>query len=122
MLRATFLSQRKQEYVEAAQAQNLPKYKIMFKQILPNTISPLIVSATMGVGSIITTAAGLSYIGLGVQPPTPEWGAMLSAARSFIRYYPFMILFPGLCIALLVLSLNLLGDGLRDAMDPKLKT
>jgi peptide/nickel transport system permease protein len=76
----------------------------------------------MGVGSIITTAAGLSYIGLGVQPPTPEWGAMLSAARSFIRYYPFMILFPGLCIALLVLSLNLLGDGLRDAMDPKLKT
>jgi peptide/nickel transport system permease protein len=121
MLRATFLGQRKLEYVEAAQAQNLPKYKVMFKQILPNAVSPLIVAATMGIGNTIVMAAGLSYIGLGVQPPTPEWGAMLSSARSFVRYYPYMVLFPGVCIALLVLSLNLLGDGLRDAMDPKLK-
>jgi peptide/nickel transport system permease protein len=121
MLRATFLGQRKLEYVEAAQAQNLPKYKVMFKQILPNAVSPLIVAATMGIGNTIVMAAGLSYIGLGVQPPTPEWGAMLSAARSFVRYYPYMVLFPGLSIALLVLALNLLGDGLRDAMDPRLK-
>jgi peptide/nickel transport system permease protein len=121
MLRATFMSQRKQEYVEAAQAQNLPKFKLMFKQILPNAVSPLIVASTMGIGNTVAMAAGLSYIGLGVQPPTPEWGAMLSAARAFIRYYPYMILFPGLCIALLVLALNLLGDGLRDAMDPKLR-
>lgn len=121
LLRASFMGQRKQEYVEAAQAQNLSKFKMMFKQILPNAISPLIVASTMGIGTVIMAAAGLSYIGLGVQPPTPEWGAMLSSARLLIRHYPYMVMFPGLCIALLVLALNLVGDGLRDAMDPKLK-
>jgi len=121
MLRAQFLNQRKLEYVEAAQAENCSKATIMFKHILPNTISPLIVATTMGVGNTITMAASLSYIGLGVQPPTPEWGAMLSAAKGYIRHYPYQLLFPGLAIAILVLAMNLFGDGLRDAMDPKLK-
>ena len=75
----------------------------------------------MGVGNTITMAASLSYIGLGVQPPTPEWGAMLSAAKAYIRHYPYQLLYPGLAIAILVLAMNLFGDGLRDAMDPKLK-
>ena len=121
MLRATFLNQRKLEYVEAAQAENCSQIAIMFKHILPNTISPLIVSTTMGIGNTITMAASLSYIGLGVQAPTPEWGAMLSAAKSLIRHYPHELLYPGLAIAILVLALNLFGDGLRDALDPKLK-
>ncbi|NTV90089.1 MAG: ABC transporter permease, partial [Clostridiales bacterium] len=115
------LGQRGLEYVEAAQATNCPKVVLMFKHILPNAFSPIIVASTMGIGGTIMMAAGLSYISLGVQPPTPEWGAMLSAARALIRYYPYQLLFPGCCIALLVLSLNLFGDGLRDALDPKLK-
>lgn len=121
MLRAQFLNQRKLEYVEAAQAENCSKATIMFKHILPNTVSPLIVATTMGVGNTITMAASLSYIGLGVQPPTPEWGAMLSAAKGQIRRYPYQLLYPGIAIAILVLAMNLFGDGLRDAMDPKLK-
>lgn len=121
MVRAQFLGQRKLEYVEAAQATNCPKTKLMFIHILPNAISPLIVNTTMGVGGMIMMAAGLSFINLGVQPPLPEWGAMMSAARDAIRYYPYQLLFPGLAMALLVLSLNLFGDGLRDALDPKLK-
>lgn len=121
MLRAQFLNQRKLEYVEAAQAENCSKITIMFKHILPNTVSPLIVATTMGIGGTITLAASLSYIGLGIQAPTPEWGAMLSAAKALIRHYPHELLYPGLFIAILVLALNLFGDGLRDAMDPKLK-
>lgn len=121
MLRAQFLNQRKLEYVEAAQAENCSKATIMFKHILPNTVSPLIVATTMGVGNTITMAASLSYIGLGVQPPEAEWGAMLSAAKGQIRRYPYQLLYPGLAIAILVLAMNLFGDGLRDAMDPKLK-
>lgn len=121
MLRAQFLNQRKLEYVEAAQAQNCSRTTIMFKHILPNTISPLIVATTMGIGGTVTMAASLSYIGLGVQAPTPEWGAMLSAAKSSIRHYPYQLIFPGIAIAILVLAMNLFGDGLRDAMDPKLK-
>lgn len=121
MIRAQFLGQRKLEYVEAAHATNCSKVKLMFVHILPNAISPLIVNTTMGVGGMIMMAAGLSFINLGVQPPLPEWGAMMSAARAFIRNYPYQLLYPGLAMALLVLSLNLFGDGLRDALDPKLK-
>lgn len=121
MIRAQFLSQRKLEYVEAAQATNTSKAALMFKQILPNAISPIIVATTMGIGGTITMAAGLSYIGLGVQSPSPEWGAMLSAAKGVMRYYPYQLLFPGICIAIFVLALNLFGDGLRDALDPKLR-
>ena len=109
------------EYLEAAQTINCSVPRLIIKHILPNSISPIIVSVTMGIGNTILMAASLSYIGLGVQPPTPEWGAMLSAARTYMRDYSHMVLFPGLAIALVVLSLNMLGDGLRDALDPKLK-
>ena len=121
MLRAQMMKERGAEYIEAAQSINCSKISIIFKHLLPNCISPIIVQATMGVAQTITMAAGLSFIGLGVQPPLPEWGAMLSASHSFIRQYPHMVIFPGLAIAVTVLALNLLGDGLRDALDPKLK-
>ena len=121
MLRAQVMKERGAEYIEAAQSINCSKPKIIFMHLLPNCISPLIVQATMGVAQTITLAAGLSFIGLGVQPPLPEWGAMLSAARAFIRQSPHLVIFPGLAIAVTVLALNLLGDGLRDALDPKLK-
>jgi len=121
MLRAQMMKERGNEYIEASQSINCSKLRIIFIHLMPNCISPLIVQATMGVAQTITMAAGLSFIGLGVQPPTPEWGAMLSAARQFIRQAPHLVIFPGLAIALTVLALNLLGDGLRDALDPKLK-
>jgi len=121
MLRAQMLKERENEYIEAALSINCSKPRIIINHLVPNCISPLIVSATMGVAQTITMAAGLSFIGLGVQPPIPEWGAMLSAARQFIRQAPHLVYFPGLAIAVTVLALNLLGDGLRDALDPKLK-
>jgi len=121
LLRAQMLKERENEYIEAAQSINCSKFRIITSHLLPNCISPMIVSATMGVAQTITLAAGLSFIGLGVQPPIPEWGAMLSAARQFIRQAPHLVYFPGLAIAVTVLALNLLGDGLRDALDPKLK-
>lgn len=121
LLRAQMLKERDNEYIEAAQSINCSKFRIIVSHLIPNCLSPMIVAATMGVAQMITVAAGLSFIGLGVQPPTPEWGAMLSAARQFIRQAPHLVLFPGLAIALTVLALNLLGDGLRDALDPKLK-
>lgn len=121
LLRGSIMGVRKMEYLEAAQTINCSVPRLIMKHILPNSISPIIVSVTMGIGNTILMAASLSYIGLGVQPPTPEWGAMLSAARTYMRDYPHMVLFPGLAIALVVLSLNMLGDGLRDALDPKLK-
>jgi peptide/nickel transport system permease protein len=121
LVRAQILSIRSEEYLEAAVAVNCGSARIMFVHILPNILSPLIVGFTMGIGNIIMLAASLSFIGLGVQPPTPEWGAMLSSARNFIRNYPWQILFPGIFIFVTVLSINLFGDGLRDALDPKLK-
>ncbi len=121
MLRANMMKERGNEYIEASQSINCSKPRIIFIHLLPNCISPIIVQATMGVAQTITLAASLSFIGLGVQPPTPEWGAMLSASRAYIRQYPHMVIFPGLAIAVTVLALNLLGDGLRDALDPKLK-
>lgn len=121
ILRASIMSIRKSEYLEAAVSINCSNRRIIVRHILPNTISPLIVQATMGIASAILSAAGLSFIGLGVQPPTPEWGAMLSAGRTYIRDYSYMILSPGILIMLTVLSFNMLGDGLRDALDPKLK-
>jgi ABC-type dipeptide/oligopeptide/nickel transport system permease subunit len=122
MTRGQILAERSKEYLEAAQAINCSKMSIMFKHLLPNVISPTIVGTTMGIGGTITMAAGLSYIGLGIQPPMPEWGAILSDGRSAIREFPHMIMFPGLIIALTVLAVNLLGDGLRDALDPKLRS
>lgn len=121
LLRGSIMGVRKMEYLEAVQTINCSVPRLIVRHILPNSISPIIVSVTMGIGNTILMAASLSYIGLGVQPPTPEWGAMLSAGRTYMRDYPHMVLFPGIAIALVVLSLNMLGDGLRDAMDPKLK-
>ena len=94
---------------------------IITQHIIPNSLAPIIVQATLGIGKSIIMCASLSFLGLGIQPPTPEWGAMLSTARTFMRNYPYQVIFPGLAIMLTVLSLNLFGDGLRDALDPKLK-
>ena len=121
MTRASILNVRKMEYLEAATSINCSNARIIWKHVLPNALSPLIVQATMGIAGAIMGAAMLSFIGLGVQPPTPEWGAMLSAGRSYLRDYPHLCIFPGVMIMMAVLSLNMLGDGLRDALDPKLK-
>lgn len=121
MNRAQTLAEKSKEYLEAAESINCSKVSLLFGHLVPNIISPTIVSFTMGLGNVITNAAALSFIGLGIQPPTPEWGAMLSAGRNFIYTYPHLLTFPGLAIALTVLAINLLGDGLRDALDPKLK-
>lgn len=121
MLRARILSERKCEYLEAASSINCSTPRIMFKHLLPNTVSPVIVNITMGIGATIMQAAGLSYIGLGVPVGTPEWGAMLSAGRGFMQSAPHLLLWPGVFIAVTVLAVNMLGDGLRDAMDPRLK-
>ena len=121
IMRAQILSERSAEYLEACEAINCSRMSVMFRHLLPNTCSPMIVCLTMGIGDNITMAASLSYIGLGVKPPTPEWGALLSGARNYIMSCPYMIIFPGVFIALTVLAANLLGDGLRDALDPKLR-
>ncbi len=119
--RAMALKEREMDYLEAARSLNAGKFRVMYKHMVPNIISPTIVGTTMGIGTTISTVAGLAYIGLGVQPPTPEWGAMLASGRDYIMKYPHMITFPGIAIALTVLALNLFGDGLRDALDPKMK-
>ena len=119
--RAAVLTVKTQEYVEAARAIGLRNYRIIFSHILPNCLSPIIVQTTLRVASAIISASSLSFLGLGIPAPDPEWGAMLSAGRRFIRDYSYMTLFPGLAIMITVLSLNLLGDGLRDALDPRLK-
>lgn len=121
IVRASVLSIKDQEFVEAAKAAGSSDIRIIFKHIIPNCLAPIIVQATLGVATAILTAAGLSFIGLGIQPPTPEWGSMLSGGRGYIRDYAYMTLFPGLAIMITILGLNILGDGLRDALDPKLK-
>lgn len=121
IVQASVMSIRELEFVEAARAVGSSDVRIIFKHILPNCLAPIIVQATVGVATAIIVAAALSFIGLGIQPPVPEWGAMLSGGRSFIRNYWFMTVFPGLAIMVAVFALNLLGDGLRDALDPRLK-
>lgn len=121
IVRASVLSVKDQEFVEAAKAAGSGNIRIIFYHIIPNVMAPIIVQATLGVAIAILTAAGLSFIGLGIQPPTPEWGSMLSGGRGYIRDYWYMTLFPGLAIVITIFALNVLGDGLRDALDPKLK-
>lgn len=121
IVRGSVLTLQGQEFVEAARAVGSSDWRIIMKHIIPNSMAPIIVQSTLGVASAILNAAGLSFIGLGIQPPTPEWGAMLSGGRSYIRDYPYMTLFPGLAIMITILALNFVGDGLRDALDPKLK-
>ena len=121
MLRATVLTIREQEYVEAARARGSSNLRIIVRQILPNTLSPIIVDSTLRIGTNIMMISGLSFIGLGVQPPTPEWGSILNTGREFITTFWPMITFPGLLIMLTMFGFNVMGDGLRDALDPKLK-
>lgn len=121
IVRSSVLSIRETEFVEAARAVGSSDLRIILKHIIPNSMAPIIVQSTLGVASAILNAAGLSFIGLGIQPPYPEWGAMLSGGRQYIRDYPHLTLYPGLAIMFTILALNFLGDGLRDALDPKLK-
>ena len=121
IMRATVMSAREQEYVTASKVMGISNWKILLEDILPNSLSPMIVQATLGIAFAILTAAGMSFMGLGIQPPTPEWGAMISTAKNYIRDYPYMVMFPGAAIMITILALNLLGDGLRDALDPKLR-
>lgn len=121
VVRAATMTVRDQEFVEASFSLGATNSHIIVKHIFPNILSPIIVQATLGIGKSILLCSSLSFLGLGVQPPTPEWGSMLSSARTFMRDYPHMVIAPGLAIMLTVLALNLFGDGLRDALDPKLK-
>lgn len=121
LVRGCVISAKENEYVEAARALGCRKLIIMFRHILPNVIAPFIVVSTLEVAHAILLAAALSFLGMGAQPPTPEWGAMLSEGRRYIRTAWWMITFPGMMIMVSVLSINLLGDGLRDALDPRLK-
>ena len=120
-LRASVMLVREEEFVEASHAFGASHWRIMFKHILPNTLAPIIVQISLRLGENILSIAGLSFIGLGVMPPTPEWGNILSSVREFISVYWPLITFPGILIGLTMLAFNLLGDGLRDAMDPRLK-
>ncbi|WP_041611728.1 ABC transporter permease [Treponema primitia] len=119
--RSMVIGAAEDEYVEAARVGGASNRRIIIRHIFPNIIGPIIVQATVSVARIILTAAGLSFIGLGVQPPIPEWGAMLSEAREFMMTNPYLIIIPGLFIALSVFSFNTIGDGLRDALDPRMK-
>ena len=119
--RASVLTVRNQEFVEAARAIGRSELAIIFVHVLPNGLSPVIVQTTMRIGSSIISASSLSFLGLGVPAPDPEWGTMLSDGRQYIRTAPHMTLFPGLAIMITVLAFNMLGDALRDALDPKLK-
>jgi len=121
IVRASVLSIREQEFVESARAIGENDFSIIFRYILPNCMAPIIVQATLGVAWAILSAAGLSFLGLGLQPPTPEWGAMLSEGRQYIFDAYWITTFPGLAIVIVVLALNIFGDGLRDALDPRLK-
>ncbi len=121
VVRAAVLSVKDQEFIEAARAIGAKDHTIILKHVLPNSMAPIIVYATLKVATAIMATASLSFIGLGIQPPTPEWGSMLAGGRSYIRDNMYIVLFPGMAIVLTVLSLNLIGDGLRDALDPKLK-
>lgn len=121
LLRSSILGVRGQEYVEAAQCIGCGSLRIMFRHVVPNSLTPIIVACSNGIGRSILTSAGLSYVGLGIQDPYAEWGAMMSLAKDNIRYFPYQIIIPGIAIALVVLAFSLIGNGLRDALDPKLR-
>lgn len=121
LMRATVMSIKSNEYVEAAIATGCSNFRIIFKHIIPNAIAPMLLTATMSIGGGIMQISGLSFLGLGVQPPTPEWGSILNAGRPFLRDFWPIIVFPAMFITLTVLGFNLFGDALRDALDPRLK-
>ena len=121
VIRSSILSVKDQEFVEAARACGTSDARIILRHIIPNAVGPIIVQATLAMGSSILTISSLSFMGMGIQPPQPEWGTMLYEGRDLIRTSPYLVIFPGAAIAVSVLSLNLLGDGLRDALDSRLK-
>lgn len=121
LIRSVVLTVVDMDFIEAARAYGATDYRIITKYVLPNAMGPIIVNTTQSIASMILQAAGLSFIGMGVQPPRPEWGSMLSEAREFMRIAPYLLIFPGFSIILTALSFNLLGDGFRDAFDPRLK-
>jgi peptide/nickel transport system permease protein len=121
LVRGSVLVAREETYVEAARATGVPSGLIVWRHVLPNVVAPVIVTGTLGLGGAILSAAALSFIGLGSQPPTPEWGRMLSEGRDYLRDAWWISTFPGIAIMLTVLAMNLLGDGLRDVLDPRLR-
>ena len=122
LARGEALSMRERQFVVAARALGASLPRVVMRHILPNIISPILVRATLGMAGVIVAEAALSFLGLGVRPPTPSWGAMLNAGRAFILVTPHLVIFPGIAIMLVVLSLNFVGDGLRDLLDPRLET
>lgn len=121
LVRSAVLGIVDSQYVEAARAIGMKNQGIIFSEIIPNALGPIIVVSTQGIASIMLTVSSLSYLGVGIQPPTPEWGAIIFEAREFLRIAPYMLLLPGFVIVLTALAFNLVGDGLRDALDPRLK-
>ena len=122
LARSTMLGIIDQDYVVAARTYGTSDFRLLWRHVLPNSIGPLIVQTTMSVADMMLQASSLSYIGLGVQPPTPEWGSMLNSGREYLQTHVYMLVYPGLAIVITALSVNLLGDGLRDALDPRLKS
>jgi len=121
LVRGTVLSAKENLYVDAARAIGVPERRILVRHVLPNVISPVIILATLSLGVTILTAAGLSFVGLGAKPPSPEWGAMIAEGRQFLQHQWWIGTFPGVAILLTVLAVNLIGDGLRDALDPRMR-
>lgn len=119
VVRGSLLSLREQDFVLAARSVGVPDFRLLFVHLLPNALAPILVLSTIRLGTAILTAASLGFLGLGVRPPSPEWGTMLSEGRNYMQLAPHIAIFPGLAILITVLALNLLGDGLRDALDPK---
>lgn len=121
LIRGQILAYRESEFVEAAKSQGASDRRLIFSEILPNCMAPVIISTTMGISSAILSEAGLSFLGLGAQPPTPTWGSMMNFGRQYLFTEPYMIIFPGLAILITVYGFNLFGDGLRDVLDPRMK-
>ena len=121
MVRGIVMANKGAEYIQACQVMGASHSRIIFTHIIPNAVSQIIVNITLNLGTAILTASSLSFLGLGVQPPDPEWGAMLSTGRDVIRAYPLAVFIPGIAVTLVVMSFSLVGDGLRDALDPRLK-
>jgi len=119
--RASILNVRKMEYIDAATSVTCSDGRIIVKHVIPNSFSSILVYSTMEIGSVVMMASGLSFLGLGIQPPTPEWGALLADGRAFMTNAPYLCIYPGIVLVIFVLAINLFGDGLRDALDPKLK-
>jgi peptide/nickel transport system permease protein len=119
--RSAVISVKNKEYIEASKSMGASHARVIFKHVIPNSVAPIIVLSTMRIATAILTASGLSFLGMGAQPPTPEWGAMLSTGREYLRSAPHVSTIPGLAIMFMVLAFNMLGDGLRDALDPKMK-